>query len=120
MRVSAKVDYAVRAAAELAASGPGPVKGEALSQGLELVRREFEDDSFLELEGDEDIHTAVERRLRELVGEPALKLHTGRSRNDQVATTFRIFAIGAARQIEERALKRLSQRPELVALREAA
>lgn len=75
---------------------------EALIQGLELVRREFEDGSFAEAEGDEDIHTAIERRLRELVGEPALKLHTGRSRNDQVATAFRIFAIGGARQIQER------------------
>jgi argininosuccinate lyase len=75
---------------------------EALTQGLELVRREFEDGTFAEAPGDEDIHTAVERRLRELVGEPALKLHTGRSRNDQVATAFRLFAIGAGRRIGER------------------
>jgi argininosuccinate lyase len=77
---------------------------EALTQGLELIRREFEDGAFEEAEGDEDIHTAVERRLRELIGEPALKLHTGRSRNDQVATAFRLFAIGAARQVGERIL----------------
>ncbi len=75
---------------------------EALVQGLELVRREFADGRFEPLESDEDIHTAVERRLHELVGEPALKLHTGRSRNDQVATAFRLFAIRAARQVGER------------------
>ena len=75
---------------------------ERLEQGLELVRREFADGSFVAVEADEDIHTAVERRLHELVGTVALKLHTGRSRNDQVATTMRLFAITAARQISER------------------
>lgn len=75
---------------------------ERLEQGLELVRREFADGSFVAVEDDEDIHTAVERRLHELVGIVALKLHTGRSRNDQVATTMRLFAIAAARQISER------------------
>ncbi len=75
---------------------------EALIQGLELLRREFADGRFEPQLGDEDIHTAVERRLHELVGEPALKLHTGRSRNDQVATAFRSFVIGAARRVQER------------------
>jgi argininosuccinate lyase len=75
---------------------------EAITQGLELVRREFADGSFDSAAGDEDIHTAIERRLHELIGTPALKLHTGRSRNDQVATAFRLFCIGAARQIGER------------------
>ncbi|WP_129676767.1 argininosuccinate lyase [Candidatus Chloroploca sp. Khr17] len=77
---------------------------EALCQGLELVRREFADGSFVAIEGDEDIHTAVERRLHELVGVVALKLHTGRSRNDQVATDMRLFAISAGRQIDQRLL----------------
>jgi argininosuccinate lyase len=75
---------------------------ERLTQGLELVRRELADGEFVAVEGDEDIHTAVERRLHELVGAVALKLHTGRSRNDQVATDMRLFAIKAARQISER------------------
>ena len=70
---------------------------EALAQGLELVRREFADGMFAAVIGDEDIHTAVERRLHELIGEPALKLHTGRSRNDQIATDMRLYCIGAAR-----------------------
>lgn len=77
---------------------------ETLVQGLALVAREFADDAFEEQLGDEDIHTAVERRLHELVGTVALKLHTGRSRNDQVATDMRLFAIAAARLIDERLL----------------
>ena len=44
---------------------------------------------------DEDIHTAVERRLTELIGDAAGKLHTGRSRNDQVATDFRLWMLQA-------------------------
>ena len=44
---------------------------------------------------DEDVHTGVERRLRELIGPVAGKLHTGRSRNDQVATDFRLWTKGA-------------------------
>ncbi len=75
---------------------------ETLEQGLNMVRLEFVDRRFLALESDEDIHTAVERRLGELVGEVALKLHTGRSRNDQVATDMRLFAIAAARLVVER------------------
>jgi len=74
----------------------------ALVYGLNLVRDEFAGGRFASIEGDEDIHTAVERRLRELVGDVALKLHTGRSRNDQVATDMRLFAIKAARQIADR------------------
>lgn len=49
---------------------------------------------------DEDIHTLVERLLREEVGELAGKLHTGRSRNDQVATDLRLWAMGAAGHLE--------------------
>jgi argininosuccinate lyase len=48
-------------------------------------------DSFQFEEGDEDVHTAVERRLSELVGDVAGKLHTGRSRNDQVALDLRLY-----------------------------
>jgi argininosuccinate lyase len=73
-----------------------------LVDGLEQVRAEFAGGTFVALESDEDIHTAVERRLRELVGEVALKLHTGRSRNDQAVTDTRLFCIGAARQLSRR------------------
>ncbi|MBM4465396.1 MAG: argininosuccinate lyase [Chloroflexi bacterium] len=62
-----------------------------LIQGLEAVAREFEAGEFEIKPSDEDIHTAVERRLGELIGEVAGKLHTGRSRNDQVATDLRLY-----------------------------
>jgi argininosuccinate lyase len=57
-----------------------------LDRGLEAVGSELEQGEFRFRESDEDIHMAIERRLGELVGELAGKLHTGRSRNDQVAT----------------------------------
>jgi argininosuccinate lyase len=66
---------------------------DALVQGLEAVLGEFEGDVFAFQPDDEDIHTAVERRLGELVGPVAGKLHTGRSRNDQVATDLRLYLL---------------------------
>ena len=62
---------------------------DALLAGLEQVAEEWRGGSFQFAPGDEDIHTAVERRLGELIGPVAGKLHTGRSRNDQVATDLR-------------------------------
>jgi argininosuccinate lyase len=50
---------------------------------------------------DEDIHTAVERRLTEIVGPVGGKLHTGRSRNDQVATDFRLWVMRASDRAAE-------------------
>ena len=64
-----------------------------LVSGLERVRGEFDADTFQVQAGDEDIHTAVERRLGELVGPVAGKLHAGRSRNDQVATDLRLHTL---------------------------
>jgi argininosuccinate lyase len=64
---------------------------EALLGGLAQVAGEFARGEFVLAPGDEDIHTAVERRLGELVGAVAGKLHTGRSRNDQVATDVRLY-----------------------------
>jgi argininosuccinate lyase len=64
-----------------------------LVSGLERVRAEFDGRSFEVQPGDEDIHTAVERRLGELVGPVAGKLHTGRSRNDQVTTDLRLYML---------------------------
>jgi argininosuccinate lyase len=66
-----------------------------LTAGLEAVRAEFAAGSFAALASDEDIHSAVERRLGELAGAVAGKLHTGRSRNDQVATDVRLWTLGA-------------------------
>jgi len=62
-----------------------------LVAGLGDVQREFEEGIFQINPSDEDIHTAVERRLGEMVGNVAGKLHAGRSRNDQVATDFRLY-----------------------------
>jgi len=59
---------------------------EAIERGLEEVRAEVEGDRFEILPADEDVHMAIERRLTEIVGEPGARLHTARSRNDQVAT----------------------------------
>jgi argininosuccinate lyase len=61
----------------------------ALLAGLEQVAEEWRAGQFQLAPGDEDIHTAVERRLGELIGPVGGKLHTGRSRNDQVATDLR-------------------------------
>lgn len=59
---------------------------EAIERGLITIEREFEAGSFVFTPTDEDIHTAIERRLTELVGDSGRRLHTGRSRNDQVIT----------------------------------
>lgn len=67
-------------------------------KGLKQVATELEDGTFEPTPGDEDIHMAVERRLTELIGDDGARLHTARSRNDQVATDLRLY------------LKRLSQR----------
>ena len=53
-------------------------------EGLDKVAKEWQDGNFEIKQGDEDIHTANERRLSELIGSVGGKLHTGRSRNDQV------------------------------------
>ena len=70
--------------------------------GLEQVREEFLAGAFAFAESDEDIHTAVERRLTELIGPVGGKLHTGRSRNDQVATDFRLWTLDALAGLDER------------------
>jgi len=72
----------------------------AIIDGLRRVLVEFEGGTFQIQPGDEDIHTAVERRLTELVGAVGGKLHTGRSRNDQVATDFRLWVLDALAQVD--------------------
>lgn len=78
----------------------------SISLGLDTVRKEFSQGQFTFVPSDEDIHTAVERRLTELIGEAAGKLHTGRSRNDQVATDFRLWILGTIPAVDS-ALKDL-------------
>ncbi len=65
----------------------------AIHNGLEVIAKEFEQGTFVFQPADEDVHTAVERRLGELIGPVAGKLRTGRSRNDQVATDFRLWML---------------------------
>lgn len=67
----------------------------SIQTGLQQIAAEFETGAFVFHPSDEDIHTAVERRLGELIGAAAGKLHTGRSRNDQVATDFRLWMLEA-------------------------
>ncbi len=67
----------------------------AIDAGLTTVAREIEEQKFQFSDALEDIHTNIEVRLTELVGDAARRLHTARSRNDQVATDFRLFVRGA-------------------------
>jgi argininosuccinate lyase len=77
-------------------------KGEVatLVEGLERVRAEFADGRFPVRSEDEDIHMAVERRLTELIGPLGGKLHTGRSRNDQVTLDTRLYLRDALRKLD--------------------
>ncbi|MDH3227647.1 MAG: argininosuccinate lyase [Thermoleophilia bacterium] len=70
--------------------------GEAIASGLDRVAAELERGAFEFAPADEDIHTAVERRLTELVGDPGRRLHTARSRNDQVITDTLLYLREAA------------------------
>src|SRR6201995_4293697 len=73
-----------------------------LHHGLDQVQRELDSGSFPYADGDEDIHMAIERRLTEIVGPVGGKLHTARSRNDQVATDVAMFVREAARDAVSR------------------
>ncbi len=73
----------------------------SIQEGLEAVRAEFARGVFEPAPTDEDIHTAVERSLTEKIGAVAGKLHTGRSRNDQVATDFRLWVMRAADDLHQ-------------------
>ncbi|HQU00212.1 MAG TPA: argininosuccinate lyase, partial [Acidimicrobiales bacterium] len=82
---------------------------------LETIRDEFEHDRFLRHDNDEDIHMAIERRATELAGPVGQRIHTARSRNDQVATTLRLFTRDALTEI---ALTTLGLVDELVSVGE--
>jgi argininosuccinate lyase len=68
--------------------------GDAIAGGLEQIRREIDSGAFAFSEANEDIHLNIEARLAELIGPAAGRLHTARSRNDQVATDFRLWVRG--------------------------
>ena len=69
---------------------------QAIISGLEAIQTEIESGVFVWQPKLEDIHMNIESRLHEKIGEVAGKLHTARSRNDQVATDFRLYVKGAA------------------------
>jgi argininosuccinate lyase len=81
----------------LGTCGVLPPKAAArIVRGLRRIAREFEEGRFQERPGDEDVHMAVERRLVELIGADGARLHTARSRNDQVATDLKLHLVGAS------------------------
>ena len=96
-------------AAMLAATGIISDKdAEAISEGLLTVLSEIETGDFPFSTALEDIHMNVEARLKEVIGEPAGRLHTARSRNDQVAVDFRLWVRDQCDQADE-ALAALQQ-----------
>lgn len=76
-------------------------EGEQLVQGLEQIRQEYRQGQFQPGVEAEDVHFAVERRLTELVGDVGKKLHTARSRNDQVGTDTRLYLRDQIAQIQQ-------------------
>jgi argininosuccinate lyase len=111
MAFSVSLHYDRRLAADDLAGSRAHVRGlhrvgildageaDAVLGALDRAGQELEDGTFVFEAGDEDIHTAVERRVTELAGDAGAKLHTGRSRNDQVATDLRLFSKQALRDI---------------------
>jgi argininosuccinate lyase len=88
-------------AAMLGAQGIIPAEDvERIRAGLDQVAAEYERDGVPEDQALEDIHMHVEHRLAELIGPAAGRLHTARSRNDQVATDFRLWVRGAIDEVE--------------------
>ena len=90
----------------------GLVRGELLSgeeaaavlSALDVVEEELSSGTFTFVPSDEDIHTAVERRVTEIAGPAGAKIHTGRSRNDQVATDLRLWTRRALTDVAGRIL----------------
>src|SRR4051794_20507408 len=93
----------------------------AIIGGLDTIAAEYERDGVPERAELEDIHMTVEHRLAELIGEAAGRLHTARSRNDQVATDFKMWvrcagsdALNAITQLQEVLLARAEQHTETI------
>jgi argininosuccinate lyase len=101
----------------LGAAGILPAEAVArILEGLGTIEQEWAEGRFVEQPGDEDVHMAVERRLIELIGPDGARLHTARSRNDQVATDLKLYLRGAAQRTQagvrgvQKALVLLAQR----------
>ncbi|XP_037543259.1 argininosuccinate lyase [Nematolebias whitei] len=89
---------------------------EQILQGLNQVSEEWSKGVFVLKPEDEDIHTANERRLKELIGAAAGKLHTGRSRNDQVVTDMRLWLRDAITTLSNYSLQLVSTLVERAAV----
>jgi len=74
---------------------------EDITNGLKIIEKEIEDGTFPFLDSREDIHMNIEAVLTERIGEAGKKLHTGRSRNDQVALDVRMYIVDESRNIRE-------------------
>lgn len=78
-----------------------PEEGKQLVTGLEQIRQEYQQGKFQPGIDAEDVHFAVEKRLTEIVGDVGKKLHTARSRNDQVGTDTRLYLRDQIQQIRQ-------------------
>jgi argininosuccinate lyase len=117
-RINASIDFDKRLYAEDIAGSKAhcamlvaqcilsPEDGAAITAGLDQIRSEIETGSFVFSVEREDIHLNIEARLAELIGPAAGRLHTARSRNDQVATDLRLWVRGAIERLD-RAMREL-------------
>src|SRR4029077_4665302 len=111
-RINASIDFDKRLYAEdiaaskvhcamlVAQSILSPEDGAAIAAGLDQIKSEIESGSFAFSAEREDIHMNVEARLAELIGPVAGRLHTARSRNDQVATDLRLWVRSAIDRLD--------------------
>ena len=94
------IDASIAHARMLGARGIIPRRdATAIVRGLERIRTEHERGQFMLRAEHEDVHMNIEARLAELIGPAAGRLHTARSRNDQVATTFRLYVRAACARV---------------------
>src|SRR6201996_2021690 len=112
-RINASIDFDKRLYAEDIAGSKAhcamlvaqriisPEDGAAIAGGLDRIKDEIERGEFASSEANEDIHLNIEVRLAELIGPAAGRLHTARSRNDQVALDFRLWVRGAIDRADE-------------------
>lgn len=75
--------------------------GDAIQEGLTRIEKEIAGGNFLFKRALEDVHMNIESRLADLIGAPAGRLHTARSRNDQVATDFRMWVRAAVDTLDD-------------------
>ena len=83
--------------------------GDAIQEGLTRIEKEISGGNFLFKRALEDVHMNIEGRLADLIGAPAGRLHTARSRNDQVATDFRMWVRAALETLDDEVRKLQSE-----------